>query len=662
VTTPPSDAASAAEERGEAEPPARPPEAAAVPAPAAAHPHPGDGNGNLWKLSLAALGVVYGDIGTSPLYAVRECFAEHVGLPVVADNVLGVLSLMFWSLTLIVTVKYLAVVLRANNHGEGGILALMALALGTKGRMQWLAAMVVPLGIFGAALLYGDGVITPAISVLSAVEGIAVYEPGFVAWTVPVAMVILVLLFVLQRRGTAGVGAIFGPITLVWFFALAALGVRGLMHHPDVLKALNPVYAVRFFLDNGWTAFRSLGAVFLVVTGSEALYADMGHFGAKPIRRTWFALVLPALVVNYFGQGALLLEDAKAVTNPFYLLVPSWATLPMVVLATAAACIAAQAVISGAFSLTRQAIQLGFCPRMEIVHTSKEQIGQIYVPTVNWLLMAAVLGLVLSFRDSSGLAAAYGIAVSTTMVITAVLALLVAMRSWGWKPGYAVPVFGLFLVADGLFLSANATKFFQGGFLPLGLAGALFLMMMTWKRGRALLGQRLRAASLPLSALLESLGSGKVTRVPGTAVFMTGNSDGTPPALLHNLKHNKVVHERVVLLTLETGEMPHVSEDQRAEVQPLEHGFYRVIARIGFMETPDVPQLFDVLREQGLDLRMMETSFYLGRENLIPSHREGMARWRKALFGWMSNNARPAMAYFRLPPNRVVELGAQVEL
>ncbi|MDP2273478.1 MAG: potassium transporter Kup [Archangium sp.] len=613
-------------------------------------------------MSLGALGVVYGDIGTSPLYAMRECFTGHAPLPVTPANVLGVLSLIFWVLVVVVTLKYLALILRADNRGEGGILALMALVQKVSKRGPKLRLAVLALGIFGAALLYGDGIITPAISVLSALEGIAVYQPRFHPFIVPISLGILVAIFLIQRKGTGAVGAIFGPVTLLWFFTLSLLGVRGIAQNPSVLAALNPVYAVEFFLLHGWQGFFVLGAVFLVVTGSEALYADMGHFGAKPIRLAWFALVLPALVLNYFGQGALILGDPSAVTNPFYLLAPSWAVLPLVGLSTAAACIASQAVISGAFSLTRQAVQLGFCPRLEIVHTSATEIGQIYVPAVNWALLVAVLGLVLSFRTSSSLAAAYGIAVASTMVITAALAYLTARDLWRWSAPAALLVFGTFIVIDAAFLAANAVKFFDGGWFPMLLAAAIFALMKTWRRGRTLLEDRLRESALPLESFLESLEQTRVVRVPGTAVFMTGNADGTPPALLHNFKHNKVVHARVVLLTVQTADEPHVPDAERLTATPMSNGFFRVRANFGFMETPEVPVLLQKLAQAGLELREMDTSYFLGRETLLATSRGGMPQWRKALFGWMSKNARPATAYFRLPPNRVVELGAQVEL
>ncbi len=615
-------------------------------------------NGRLLRLCLAALGVVYGDIGTSPLYAFRECFGGAHPLPVTETNVLGVLSLIVWALVVVVSVKYLVLVLRADNHGEGGILALMALVLG-KARERW---VVLGLGLFGAALLYGDGIITPAISVLGALEGIAIESQGFKPYVLPLTIVVLTGLFLLQRRGTGAVGALFGPVTMLWFASIAALGIRGIAGAPGVLAALNPWHGVSFFLEHGVASAHVLGGVFLAVTGGEALYADMGHFGVRPIRVTWFVLVLPALLLNYFGQGALVLSRPSAVENPFFLLAPAWAVLPMVALSTAAACIASQAVISGAFSLTRQAVQLGFCPRLEIRHTSATQIGQIYVPTVNWALFVAVIVLVVGFRTSSNLAAAYGIAVSSTMVITAALAFLVARERWRWSVPLAATVFGTFLVIDGAFLGANALKVLDGGWFPLALAVGVFVLMTTWNRGRSVLSARLVEGTLPMSDFLESLDSTKVIRVPGTAVFMTGAAAGTPPALLHNFKHNKVVHERVVLLTVRTEEIPHVPDEERVTVEPLSHGFFRVVARFGFMQTPAVPELLPGLARGGLTLRVMDTSWFLGRETLLATEREGLSQWRKALFGWMSKNARPATAFFQLPPNRVVELGSQIEL
>ncbi|NNB98399.1 potassium transporter Kup [Corallococcus exiguus] len=614
-------------------------------------------------LALSALGIVYGDIGTSPLYALRECFTGAHGVTPTPANVLGVLSLIVWSLIIVVSVKYIIFVMRADNRGEGGILALMALAMHRpRGQSHRARPVLITLGLFGAALIYGDGVITPAISVMSAVEGLSVATPVFQPYVIPISLVILLLLFMVQRKGTAGIGTVFGPLMTVWFLVLAVLGVKELLHNPAVLWSLSPVHGVQFFIDNGWHGFLVLGAVILVVTGGEALYADMGHFGAGPIRRAWFLLVLPSLVLNYLGQGALLLRHSEAARNPFFLLAPEWALYPLVALSTAAAVIASQALISGSFSTTRQAMQLGYCPRMEVVHTSAEEMGQIYLPGVNGALLVGVIALVLGFGSSSRLAAAYGIAVTTTMGITTVLAYVVARERWGVRRSVALPIASLFMVVDLAFFGANAAKIADGGWFPLLLAVCIFTMMTTWKRGRDILAGKLRAASLGLKDLLGSFGDHPPLRVPGTAIFMTGNPEGTPPALLHNLKHNKILHEQVVLLTIISEEIPHVVAQERVEVEPLEQGFVRVVARYGFMENPSIPDILKRCREKGLQFQLMGTSFFLGRETLIPTKKPGMAVWREALFTWMSRNARSATAYFRIPPNRVVELGSQVEL
>ncbi|WXH29275.1 Low affinity potassium transport system protein kup [Myxococcus stipitatus] len=615
-------------------------------------------------LALGALGIVYGDIGTSPLYALRECFTGPHGIAPTPENVLGVLSLIFWTLLIIVSVKYLIFVMRADNRGEGGILALMALAMQRqRGQSAPVARPVlITLGIFGAALLYGDGLITPAITVLSAVEGLSVATPVFEPFVVPITLAILTVLFLVQRHGTARIGSLFGPVMCVWFFTLAALGVKELVHNPAVLGALSPVHGVMLLVHNGWHGFLVLGGVFLVVTGCEALYADMGHFGWKPIRWAWFGVVLPSLMLNYLGQGALLLRDASAARNPFYLLAPSWMLYPLVALSAVAGIIASQALISGAFSLTRQAMQLGYSPRMEVVHTSAEEMGQIYLPGINWALLVGVFTLVLTFRSSSALASAYGIAVSTTMVITSIMAYIVARERWGVSRALAIPVAGLFLTVELALFSANAMKLADGGWFPLLLALMIFTLMTTWKRGRAILAAKLRASSIPLKELVGSFGDHPPLRVPGTAIFMTGNAEGTPPALLHNLKHNKVLHEQVVLLTILSEDVPHVPPAERVVVEPLEQGFVRVVATYGFMENPSIPDVLKRCREKGLQFQLMGTSFFLGRETLIPTKRPGMAVWREALFAWMSRNARSATAYFRIPPNRVVELGSQVEL
>ena len=617
----------------------------------------------LFVLALGALGVVYGDIGTSPLYALRECFhGPHAVAPTPA-NVLGVLSLITWSLIVVVSIKYLVFVMRADNRAEGGILALLALAVpprSERSRRQW---TLTALGLFGAALLYGDGVITPAISVLSAVEGLEIAAPALEPYLIPITVAILIGLFLVQHRGTAGVGAVFGPIMVVWFLVIGWLGLASLVNNPGVLAAVNPLHGAEFFLRNGWMGFLVLGAVFLVVTGGEALYADMGHFGKRPIRLAWFALALPALLLNYYGQGALLLQEPGAAEHPFYHLAPAWANLPLVLLATAATVIASQALISGAFSLTRQAVQLGYSPRVTVEHTSEREIGQIYIPSLNWALMLACIGLVLGFRSSSALAAAYGIAVTGTMAITTVLFYEVARHRWGWpKPAIAALAL-FFLVIDLAFFGANVVKIVQGGWFPLLVGAFVFTLLSTWKRGREVLAARLTALSLPLEDFLASLLRHPPTRVPGTAVFMHSGARGTPPALLHNLKHNQVLHTQVVLLTVTTEEVPYVAEEERAQAEPLGHGFFRVLLRYGFMEDPAVPKALERVQAPGLSLRPPETTYFLGRETLIASRRlGGMALWRERLFAWMARNATTATAYFCLPPNRVVELGAQVEI
>ncbi|WP_375761690.1 potassium transporter Kup [Corallococcus exercitus] len=640
--------------------------AGAVNAPSESPAAPTDGPDSpkrVAMLALSALGIVYGDIGTSPLYALRECFTGVHGVPPTPANVLGVLSLIVWSLIIVVSVKYLIFVMRADNRGEGGILALMALAMQRpRGQAHRARPVLITLGLFGAALIYGDGVITPAISVLSAVEGLSVATPVFEPYVIPISLVILLLLFMVQRKGTAGIGSVFGPLMTVWFLVLAVLGVKELLHNPSVLWSLSPVHGAHFFIENGWRGFLVLGAVILVVTGGEALYADMGHFGAGPIRRAWFMLVLPSLVLNYLGQGALLLRHAEAARNPFFLLAPDWALYPLVALSTAAAVIASQALISGSFSTTRQAMQLGYSPRMEVVHTSAEEMGQIYLPGLNAALLVGVIALVLGFGSSSRLAAAYGIAVTTTMGITTMLAYVVARERWGVRRAVALPIASVFMLVDLAFFGANSAKIPDGGWFPLLLAVCIFTLMTTWKRGRDILAGKLRAASLGLKDLLGSFGDHPPVRVPGTAIFMTGNPEGTPPALLHNLKHNKVLHEQVVLLTIIPEEIPHVVAQERVEVEPLEQGFVRVVARYGFMENPSIPDILKRCREKGLQFQLMGTSFFLGRETLIPTKKPGMAVWREALFTWMSRNARSATAYFRIPPNRVVELGSQVEL
>lgn len=624
------------------------------------------GRWRLAGLTLAALGVVYGDIGTSPLYALRECFDGVHALPVTPGSVLGVLSLFVWSLLLIVSIKYIMFVMRADNKGEGGILALLSLAFPEKRGMDdgkaWIPKVMVALGLFGAALLYGDGMITPAVSVLGAVEGLNVLTPKLKDAVVPITLVVLTVLFMAQRAGTGAVGRVFGPIMIVWFAAISLLGVRGILREPAVLSALNPWHAVQFLAEGRWKVFPILGSVFLVVTGGEALYADMGHFGRRPIRMAWFSMVLPALILNYLGQGALLLHDPGLAQNPFYNLAPKWALIPLVALATAAAVIASQALISGAFSLTMQGIQLGYIPRLAIEHTSERERGQIYLPQVNMALAIACLGLVLEFRSSSNLAAAYGIAVTLTMGITTLLFNFAARRLWNWPWWLSAIVCIPAFVIEMAFFGANTLKIAHGGWFPLVVGVALFTLMATWKRGRQLLWQRVRSSSIPADKFIESIERRQPSRVDGTAVYMAGNSDGTPLALLHNLKHNKVLHRRIVFLTIHVDEDPRVAAEERVEIEKLPHGFWRVRARFGFFEDPDVPSVLAICAQKGLEFKETETTFFLSRETIIPARQAGMALWREHLFAVMARNAQSATAFFRLPANRVVELGMQVEI
>ena len=630
-----------------------------------ARAHDGPHGRYLAILALGALGVVYGDLGTSPLYAVRECFGGVHRVTSSQANVLGVLSLIFWALMILISFKYLALVMRADNRGEGGILALMAL-LGGRGDRPGRAAgthfVLISLGLFGAALLYGDGIITPAISVLSAVEGLDVATPLFRPFIVPITIIILVFLFLFQKRGTAGVGAVFGPIRVLWFFVIGLLGLVEIVRNPGVLAALNPWYAVRFFAINKVHGFLVLGAVVLALTGAEALYADMGHFGRRPIRIAWFALVLPGLVLNYFGQGAILLRDPSAAKNPFFRLAPTWGLYPMVALATIATIIASQAVISGAFSLTRQAVQLGYSPRVEVDHTSEREIGQIYIPGINWTLMIATIALVLGFRSSTNLAAAYGVAVTTTMAITTVLLFFVERELWGWKLVPALLLTTFLLVIDLSFWGANIIKVEQGGWFPLAVAAVVFALMSTWKRGRTLLAATFGMRGLPVELFVRDIEASHPVRVPGMAVFMTRNTEGAPPVLLHHLKHNKVLHEQVVLLSVLTEEIPKVQREERVRIEDVGQGIFRVVARYGFMEDPNILAVLTEGKHEGLHFKLASTTFYLGRETLLTTSRPGMARWRKTLFSIMSRNARSATAYFRIPPNRVVELGAHIEL
>ncbi len=615
-------------------------------------------------LAIAALGIVYGDIGTSPLYAIRESFHQDYRLPVAPANVLGVLSLIFWSLILVISVKYLVFVLRADNRGEGGILALAALVTRMEEGREGSKRFLILLGLFGAALLYGDGMITPAITVLSSVEGLKVATPVFQPYVVPIAVVILVGLFLFQRRGTEKVGKVFGPVMLLWFAMLGLLGIYQIVRAPGVLWAVSPHHAILFFVHNGLRGVLVLGSVFLVVTGGEALYADLGHFGARPIRITWFTIVLPGLLLNYFGQGALLLRDPSAVVNPFYRMGPGWAIYPMVVIATAAAVIASQAVISGSYSLAMQSIQLGYSPRLQIEHTSEREIGQIYIPEVNWALMIACIGLVIGFKTSSNLAAAYGVAITNTMVITTILFYHLARHGWKWRLPAALGLSGLFLVVDVSFWGANMVKIPAGGWFPLVVAATVYLLMTTWKSGRRLLATRMKARELPITDFVDNVMRHPPTRVPGTAVFMFSDPQGTPRALLHNLKHNRVLHEEVVLLSVVTEDVPHVPDSERVALAARGSGFYTLILKYGFMDDVDVGrELRKLDGREGLVLKPMTTTYFLGRETLVPSSGgSGMVAWRERLFAFMSHNARSPTSYFRLPPNQVVEIGALIEL
>ena len=629
------------------------------------------------KLSLGALGIVYGDIGTSPLYAMKECFAvpqdpkeaaHHYILAVNDGNVLGILSLFFWALTLVIVVKYLTFVMRADNEGEGGTFALLALLEPKRAEKKLGGLVLVMLALFGASLLSGEGIITPAISVLGAVEGLKEAEAfksinaSFEPFVVVVSVVIIVGLFFLQKRGTGGVGAIFGPAMLVWFVTIAAIGVPWILKHPHVLTAVNPLHAALFMVHHKAHGFLILGSVVLCITGGEALYADMGHFGKGPIRTAWYAVVFPCLLLNYFGQGALLLERGR-VPHSFFGLVDGWLRYPLIAIATFAAIIASQALISGSFSLARAAVQLGYSPRLSIVHTSGSSEGQIYVPEVNWALMVACVTLVVGFGSASKLAAAYGIAVTGTMSITSILFFVVARERWKWSPLMAVPLLLLFLAVDLSFFSANIVKLFAGGWVPLAIGAVVFTVFTTWRRGRTLLGQSFLAQTMPLDLFMEDLENTKPQRVPGTAVFMTSNPKGAPPVLLHHFKHNKVLHEQVLLLSIATQQVPDVPRSDRIqEVKELGHGFFQVRAAYGFMQTPNVLELLDLCGEKGLATNKADTSFFLGRETLLITQKRGMARWRKILFAFMSRNARPANAFFQIPPNRVVELGTQIEL
>ncbi|WP_380877250.1 putative potassium transport system protein kup [Sphingomonas sp. DBB INV C78] len=629
------------------------------------HAGHGHAQSGLLKLSLGAIGVVFGDIGTSPLYAFRETFAGHHPLTPDELHILGVLSLIFWSMMLVVTIKYVSIIMRADNKGEGGSLALLALINRTAQNKRWTKGIIL-LGVFATALFFGDCMITPAMSVLSAVEGLTVVQSGFEPLVMPISVGILIALFMIQAHGTARVGMLFGPIMAVYFLALAVLGLFHIVADPTILRALNPWYAVQFFLTDGFKAFLALGSVVLAVTGAEALYADMGHFGRNPIRVSWMVFVLPALMLNYLGQGAMILSldaatAAEAIKNPFFLLAPDEFRLPLVLLAMAATVIASQAVITGAFSVTQQAIQLGFIPRLRITHTSASTAGQIYIPVVNWTLMVMVILLVLTFQTSSNLAAAYGIAVTGAMLVDTCLLAVVLFSLWHWNKLWAGFLVALFFIVDIAYFSANLTKVPDGGWFPLFIGFVAFTLLTTWARGRFLMIERMREAAMPVKVFVKSAVS-SATRVPGTAVFMTSTPEGVPHALLHNLKHNKVLHERVILLTVKIEDVPFVEDGGRVKLEDLEQGFFRVVLRFGFMEEPDVPTALAATTGCGPQFKMMDTSFFLARQTLLPSSRPGMAIWREKLFAWMLRNAESAMEFFKLPTNRVVELGSQVEI
>lgn len=628
------------------------------------HPEAHPTGNRLAKLTMLAIGVVYGDIGTSPLYAIRECFKEEHGLVPNAANVYGVLSLILWALILVVSIKYVMFIMRADNRGEGGELALLALILQTQQRTtdNIRRVVIIALGMTGAALLYGDGVITPAMSVLGATEGLVVVAPSFQILVVPATLVILLSLFLVQKKGTAKVGRVFGPVMVLWFISIALLGIREIARQPRILLAISPSYGVQFFLNNGFAGFVILGAVVLAVTGAEALYADMGHFGRRPIRLAWFSLVLPSLMLNYFGQAALVLREPAAAANPFYLLAPRMMLYPMIALATAAAVIASQALISGAFSITQQSIQLGYCPRMSIIHTSETEHGQIYIPEVNRALMVGCLAVVIGFRSTTALGAAYGIAVTGSMSISTILFSTLARTRWKWPWAKVLGLAALFLVVDLSFFGSNALKIVHGGWVPLAIAISVFTLMTTWNSGRRIVQGLLARGSLPMDLFLADVARRKPFRAPGTAVFMTSNPEGAPLVLLHHLRHNKTLLEHVVLLSVVSGNVPYVNDDERLSVTDLGEGFWRVVAKYGFMERADVPQILARARAMGVTSDRRDTTYFLGRERLLPTGRAHLARWRKKLYIFMSRNSRTATEYFRIPPNRVVELGAQLEM
>ena len=619
--------------------------------------------GSVAALTLAAIGVVFGDIGTSPLYALKECFSPDHGIPFSSEAVFGVISMVFWAFLIVVSLKYVLFVMRANNHGEGGILALMALALRTAPNGSKRAMGIMMLGVFGACMFYGDAVITPAISVLSAVEGLEIVSKDFTRFVIPITLGILILLFLLQRTGTSVVGILFGPVMLIWFFVLGLMGFYNVIENPSIFLAVNPVHAINFMTEHSLQAFIVLGAVFLVLTGAEALYADMGHFGIRPIQYAWFFITMPCLLLNYFGQGAMLLANPEAIANPFFLMVPESYTFTLVILATLATVIASQAVISGAYSMTKEAILLGFVPRMRISHTSDNEVGQIYMPTINWILLIVVIAVVAAFKKSENLAAAYGIAVTTTMVITTFLAAIVMRVVWKWNPIWVTVVISLFLAVDIAFFAANLLKILEGGWFPLLLGLFCFLLLMTWYQGRKLLREKAIESGIPLESFVEALLAHPPHRVEGTAVFLTAHVDYVPVAMLHNLKHNRVLHERVIFLKVSVWDVPYVQNSDRLTFKDMGGGVYLVRAMYGFKETPDVNQVLDLLATQyQVKCDLMDTSFFLARDTVVPSAIPGMALWRERIFAWMFQNAAKPSDFFQIPTNRVVELGAKIEI
>ncbi|RKP54871.1 potassium transporter Kup [Pararobbsia silviterrae] len=611
----------------------------------------------------AAIGVVFGDIGTSPLYSLKEAFSPAHGIPLGPSTILGVISLLFWAIIVVVSLKYVMFVMRADNNGEGGILALMAMAIRPLDRRATVAHVLIALGVFGACMFYGDAVITPAISVISAVEGLEIAAPHLSQYVVPITIVILICLFYIQRHGTDSVGRLFGPIMITWFVVLAIMGISHIFREPRIIAALSPYYAYKFMETHVLQAYVVMGSVFLVLTGAEALYADMGHFGAKPIRFAWYGLVMPSLVLNYFGQGALLLADPKAIENPFFLMAPDWALLPLVILSTVATVIASQAVISGAFSLTSQAIQLGYVPRMKITHTSAQAIGQIYIPVVNWMLLFIILCVVMGFRSSDNLAAAYGIAVTTTMIITTVLVAYAMSGVWRWRKAFIVPIISLFLIVDLAFFGSNLLKVAEGGWLPLTIGAILFFLLTTWAKGRHIVKERTAADGIPLEPFLESLLAHPPHRVSGTAIYLSGSDTLVPVSLLHNLKHNKVLHEVTVFMNFQTLDVPYVDDADRLETRDLTCGVYAVKARFGFNETPDVHSILRMIEDRhDISFELMDTSFFVARETVVPTKLPGMSVWRERIFAWMHQNAAKPTDFFSIPANRVVELGTKIEI